>query len=246
MDALRCGRRSLRGTFGETVTDPTGAVVASATVTVIKADTGITRTTTTDAQGEYAVSDLPIGVYEVHVQQGDFMETVTKGVELHVSTTTNVNFQLKLGKTTEQVTVEANAIQVETNSAAVGEVVEGQQVRELPLNGRSFALPRRCSPGVAAADNFNSRNKGLQAGVDFSVNGNQTTNNLFLVDGANNNDVGSNRTILIYPSIDSIAEFKMLRNSYGPGVRTGFRSRHQHHHAQRRKRLPRQRVLLRT
>jgi hypothetical protein len=204
------------GDIRGTVADPTGAVIAGATVTAINTQTGLSRTATTDAQGEFAFTDLTVGTYEVHAQQGDFMETVTKGVELHVSTTTTVNFQLKLGKKTEQVTVEANAVQVETNSAAVGEVVEGQQVRELPLNGRSFAQLTQLQPGVAAADNFNSRNKGLQAGVDFSVNGNQTTNNLFLVDGANNNDVGSNRTILIYPSIDAIAEFKMLRNSYGP------------------------------
>ena len=58
--------------------------------------------------------------------------------------------------------------------------------------------------------------KGLDGGVNFSVNGNPYTNNLFLVDGVNNNDVGSNRTILVYPSVDTIAEFKMIRNSYGP------------------------------
>jgi len=71
------------------------------------------------------------------------------------------------------------------------------------------------SPGVSAASTFNGRDKGLGGGSDFSVNGNPYTNNLFLVDGVNNNDVGSNRTILIYPAVDSIAEFKMLRNSYG-------------------------------
>jgi hypothetical protein len=72
------------------------------------------------------------------------------------------------------------------------------------------------SPGVSAANSFNSRDKGLAGGSDFSVNGNPYTNNLFLVDGVNNNDMGSNRTILVYPSVDAIAEFKMLRNSYGP------------------------------
>jgi hypothetical protein len=71
-------------------------------------------------------------------------------------------------------------------------------------------------PGVSAAENFDTKNKGLLAGVDFSVNGNYTTGNLFLVDGVNNNDIGSNRTILVYPSIDAIQEFKILRNSYGP------------------------------
>jgi hypothetical protein len=71
-------------------------------------------------------------------------------------------------------------------------------------------------PGVAPQNNFDSKNKGLFSGVDFSVNGNSAQSNLFLTDGANNNDTGSNRTILLYPSIEAIAEFKMLRNSYGP------------------------------
>ena len=71
-------------------------------------------------------------------------------------------------------------------------------------------------PGVSPQAAFDSKNKGLMAGVDFSVNGNNTTANVFNVDGVNNNDVGSNRTILVYPSIDSIQEFKILRNSYGP------------------------------
>src|SRR6266576_3886605 len=103
-----------------------------------------------------------------------------------------------------------------TSTGAVGNVVEGNQVRELPLNGRSFAQLTQLMPGVSPASNFDSKHKGLEAGVDFSVNGNNTTGNIFLVDGVNNNDIGSNRTILVYPSIDAIQEFKMLRNSYGP------------------------------
>ena len=101
-------------------------------------------------------------------------------------------------------------------TAAVGEVVEGQQVRELPLNGENFMGLVTLSPGVSTANDFDCRDKGLTGGSDFSVNGNPYTNNLFLVDGVNNNDVGSNRTILVYPSVDAIAEFKMIRNSYGP------------------------------
>jgi len=72
------------------------------------------------------------------------------------------------------------------------------------------------APGVSTGNSYDGTGKGLKGGVDFSVNGNSVTNNLYLVDGANNNDRGSNRTILIYPSVDSIAEFKMLQNSYGP------------------------------
>ena len=105
---------------------------------------------------------------------------------------------------------------MQSDSAALGEVVNGEQVQELPLNGRNFTALTLLQPGVSAEEDFDSKYKGLLAGVDFSVNGNATTSNLFLVDGANNNDAGSNRTILIYPSIEAISEFKMLRNAYGP------------------------------
>jgi hypothetical protein len=116
----------------------------------------------------------------------------------------------------ESVTVQANAIQVQTDSAALGQIVDGTQVKELPLNGRNFVQLTQLQPGVSAANGFQNTGKGLNGGVDMSINGNPTTNNLFLVDGVNNNDVGSNRTILIYPSNEAIAEFKMLLNSYGP------------------------------
>ena len=71
-------------------------------------------------------------------------------------------------------------------------------------------------PGVSASGELRYQEQRSEAGVDFSVNGNSTTGNIFLVDGVNNNDIGSNRTILVYPSIDAIQEFKILRNSYGP------------------------------
>ena len=204
------------GTVTGTVTDPSGAAVAGAEVSVINAGMGVTLTTTTSEQGVFSFAQLTAGTYEIHVKHASFKEFVAKSVEVHVSTVTEVNAKLELGAATEVVTVEASDVQVQTSSAAVGEVVDGTQVRELPLNGENFMGLVTLSPGVSPAQSFNSRDKGLAGGSDFSVNGNPYTNNLFLVDGVNNNDVGSNRTILIYPSVDAIAEFKMLRNSYGP------------------------------
>jgi Carboxypeptidase regulatory-like domain/TonB-dependent Receptor Plug Domain len=202
------------GIIAGTVTDQTGAVVPDTPVTITNTATGATRTMNTSTSGDYRFEALPQGTYQVDVKATNFKESVTNAVEVHAATTTTVDVKLQLGKATEHVDVEANAVQVQTDSASLGETVDGQQVRELPLNGRSFVQLTQLQPGVSAANNFDSKNKGLQGGVDFSVNGNATTNNLYLVDGANNNDVGSNRTILVYPSIESIAEFKMLRNSY--------------------------------
>jgi hypothetical protein len=169
-----------------------------------------------NSSGEYSAPDMPPGIYRVVIKQSNFKEFVTDKVELHTASQAIVNAQLQLGNTAEVVTVEANPIQVQTNNASLGEVVEGDQVRNLPLNSRNFVELTQMVPGVSPANSFNMVGKGLAGGVDFAVNGNSIKDNLFLVDGVNNNDIGSNRTILIYPSLDSIAEFKMVRNSYGP------------------------------
>ena len=208
--------QKITGTISGTVTDPSGAVLAGATVTITNTETGLVRTAVTNGSGAYNAPDLPPGIYSVVVREASFKESITKNVELHVSSEVTVNAQLEMGNTAETVTVEANPIQVQVDNASLGEVVEGQQVRNLPLNSRNFVALTQLAPGVSAANQFDAVGKGLRGGVDFAVNGNSIKDNLFLVDGVNNNDIGSNRTILIYPSLDSIAEFKMVRNSYGP------------------------------
>src|SRR5882757_7415944 len=198
------------------ITDSSGAAIANATVAIVNPSTGFTRTTTTNSSGEYSITEVPNGTYEVTATATNFSSSVTKDVAVNVASTNTVNAQLHVGTTAQQVVVQDTNVEVQTDSAALGQVIDGTQVKELPLNGRSFVELTQLQPGVSAANNFDTKNKGLQGGVDMSVNGNPTTNNLFLIDGVNNNDVGSNRTILIYPSNEAIAEFKMLLNSYGP------------------------------
>jgi len=204
------------GAITGTVTDQTGAAVPAATISIINTGTNQTVTVKSDGQGNFSAPQLPVGTYEVHVTQGNFKEYVETGVQVHTASTTKVDAMLQVGGASEKVTVSAEAIQVQTTSAAVGEVVSGAQVRELPLNGENFVGLTQLSPGVSAAQGANFVGKGLDGGVNFSVNGNPYNYNLFLVDGINNNDVGSGRTILVYPSVDTISEFKMIRNSYGP------------------------------
>lgn len=203
------------GTIVGNVSDASGAAIPGATVTVTNTATNEKSVTHTSSLGSFTVAQLAIGKYQVRIEQPSFKQFVATGVEVHVSTNTEVNAQLEVGGANETVTVEAIAVQVQTSSAAVGEVIGGEQVRELPLNGENFVALTQLSPGVSAAASYDGVSKGLAGGVNFSVNGNPYTNNLFLVDGVNNNDVGSNRTILVYPATDTIAEFKMIRNSYG-------------------------------
>ncbi|MEP7037933.1 MAG: carboxypeptidase regulatory-like domain-containing protein [Acidobacteriota bacterium] len=198
------------------VTDQSGAVVPGATVTVTQVGTGEQRTATTSDDGNYTVPNLAVGTYRLNISKNGFKETAVGSVLVSVANVTRQNVSLEIGQLSEVVEITADAVQVQTQTGTVGEVVSGEQVRELPLNGRSFVQLTQLQPGVAAANNFDSKSKGLFGGVDFSVNGNSAQSNLFLTDGANNNDTGSNRTILLFPSIEAIAEFKSLRNSYGP------------------------------
>ena len=208
--------QKITGTISGTVTDTSGAAVPGAVVTATNTATAQAFHATTDAQGNYTIAELPDSKYDVSISAGNFKEFRVQNAIVHVDTTTTVDAQLQVGSVSETVTVQANALQVQTDSASLGVTVDGTQVRELPLNGRNFVQLTQLQPGVSAANGFQNTGKGLNGGVDMSVNGNPTTNNLFLVDGVNNNDVGSNRTILIYPSNEAIAEFKMLLNSYGP------------------------------
>jgi hypothetical protein len=208
------------GSIRGNVTDPSGAMIADAEVTATNSGTGEVLTERTNAEGEFVFPEVAIGVYEISVKKSGFKSYLAKGVEVHVASIAQIEAKLNVGATTETMEVTANAVQVQTDSAEMGEVITGEQVRGLPLNGGNFVELLTLQPGVSAMNgpggSANSRDKGILGGVDYSVNGNPTTNNLFLLDGANNNDKGSNRTILIYPAVDSIAEFKMLRNSYGP------------------------------
>ena len=202
---------NLRGT----ITDASGATVEAATVTATNTETGFNRTTASNEIGLFALADLPLGIYQVSVEFPGFKSALVTGIELNVADDRRVDVQLEIGAIEEEVTTVASSVAVETIGGDLSGLVTGEQIRELPLNGRNFTQLTVLMPGVSAPDGFDTKNKGLLSGTDLSVSGGSVTGNLWTVDGANNNDVGSNRTILIYPSIDTIEEFKIHRNSYG-------------------------------
>jgi Carboxypeptidase regulatory-like domain len=203
------------GQIRGTVTDQTNAVIAGAKVTLKNEATGLTRTTQTNATGSYAFPDLPVGSYQVEVEFAGFKTEVRNKIPLSVIDVRVVDFQLSTGEITETISVEVPAVSVKTVGAEIAGLVSGEQVRELPLNGRNFMQLTLLQPGVSGLENLNTKDKGLQGGSDISVSGGSTTSNLWLVDGADNVDHGSNRTILVYPSVDAIEEFKIQRNNYG-------------------------------
>lgn len=202
------------GSINGTVRDPQGAGVPKVEVVLKEERTGFSRAVKTDENGFYSALSLPIGVYTVSASPSGFKKIANTGVELHVSENLVVNFSLQVGDVTETVTITGEAAQVDTTGGKVSSLVSEKQVTELPLNGRNYAALVTMIPGVSTAGSFAARGTGLDSNIDMSVNGNQSNANLWTVDGVNNMDVGSNATLLVFPSVDAIQEFRVERNSF--------------------------------
>jgi carboxypeptidase family protein len=207
--------QNFTGSVRGTVTDPQGASVAGADVKITNTETAYTRSKKTDQDGNFDFQSLPLGSYNLSITMAGFSAFSEKGIVLHVNDNLTFNTQLKVGGTTETIEVTASNAQVELTNGELSGTVAGSQITQLPLNGRSFAQLVTVVPGVSTDDGFSYDKKGLNGGADLSISGGASNANLWLVDGANNVDIGSNRTLLIYPSLDSIEEFKIERNSYG-------------------------------
>jgi hypothetical protein len=208
------------GSISGTVRDQNGAVVGKAEVVITEERTGVSRTVKTNEDGVYLATTLPVGRYTVSAAPPGFKKTVASGLELHISENLVVNLTVEVGQVSEIVNVTADAGTIETRAGNVSSLIGEKQVTELPLNGRNYAQLALMVPGVSpefrsgSGGAFATRGTGLNAGVDMSVNGNGSNNNLWTVDGVNNMDVGSNRTLLVFPSIDAIQEFRVERNSF--------------------------------
>jgi hypothetical protein len=220
MSAAVHAQVSTVGSISGTVRDPQGNAVPKAEVTITEEATGLSRNANADDSGAYVFPALPPGRYTVTSAPQGFKKTVSSGVELHIGDRLNLDLQLEVGNVNEVVTVTGETQQVETRSSEVSSLVTSKQVTELPLNGRNYAQLVTLVPGISpvtqagAGGAFGTGGTGLDSHVDMSVNGNGSNTNLWTVDGVNNMDVGSNATLLVFPSIDSIAEFRVERNSF--------------------------------
>src|ERR1700681_3557496 len=165
-------------TFGDItgeVTDQTGAIAPNATVTATQISTNTTRTTRTNEAGLYSFPALIPGTYQVKVEVSGFQTAIRSNIELQVQQTARVDFALSVGQTTQTVEVNANALMLTTESAAVGTVIEQKSIVELPLNGRDFlqlvALSPAVSYGFAAPNQASRRQGGSRASENISIAG---------------------------------------------------------------------------
>ncbi|CAN5687717.1 hypothetical protein BH20ACI3_BH20ACI3_08380 [soil metagenome] len=207
------------GSIHGSVTDPSGAALPGARVTVTSVQTNQTRTGTTDQDGVYTFALLPVGLYDISVEVAGFKPHQRKGLQLQVEDKLRVDFQLGLGQVSESVIVSTQASQIDTVSSTLGKVVEGRRIVDLPLNGRNFLQLGLLQAGVAPpVPNIDVVGSGLNnapggTSVNFSVNGMRITSNNHLLDGVNNVEPMSGAAMLV-PSADALQEFRILTNSY--------------------------------
>jgi hypothetical protein len=213
--------QTFRGTILGTVTDPSGAVLPGAKVTVKNVGTGQERTTDTSADGSYALPELQIGTYTVTVTLAGFQTSVTTGVTVDVAGERRVDAAMKPGQVSTKVEVSGDLLpQVETTSAELGGTLTAETIEALPVNGRDYQKLIYLNPGIAGSPDQITDSPGSY-GV-FSMNGSRGRSNNFLLDGTDMNDgfrndpaineagvFGDPATIL---PLDAVAELKVISN----------------------------------
>ena len=223
---------SMPSTYGQVtavlsgaISDQSGALVSGAKVAATNVDTGAVRDTTTDATGHYQFFALPVGQYQIRASKAGFADELRTGVRLAVGQDAIVDLSLRLGESSQQVSVNGDAPLVGVTTADISGLVGEQQIKDLPLNGRSFDELLTLNPGVV---NFTWEKTGgigvsnATNGNNFAVSGNRPQQNLFLLNGIeftgaaeNNMQPGGTSQQLL--GVDAVREFNVLRDTYGAG-----------------------------
>jgi len=195
-----------------TITDPSGAGVPDAQVTATSAATHVAVTVPTANDGSFQFLALPVGEYNVAVTKPGFRNFTARGIQLALNQVYDLPISLELGQVSDSVQVEANPIQVETTTTQMGAVISGQQIVDLPLNGRNWTSLEQLVPGVVAgSDRFGSAG---QYGA-YATNGSESQQNSFLINGADSMDLRLNAPLIV-PSPDAIGEFNLIDSTINP------------------------------
>ena len=213
--------QTFRGSVEGTVTDPSGAAIPGALITVTDPATGTSRTVQSDDGGNFSVTELPLGTYDVTVEHAGFRKQVVRSVQLTVGAPTRANAVLTAGEVRETIDVSAEIPVIETQSDTTGDTISGDQAKDLPINGRDFTKLFALVPGAAGDPSGINDSPGSFGMV--SINGNRGRSNNYLLDGTDMNDgyrnlpaineggvFGTPATIL---PIDALAEVPVISNT---------------------------------
>src|SRR6266700_465911 len=218
--------QTFRGGIQGTVTDSTGASIAGADVTVKSLDTGLARTVKPDDQGNYLVTELPLGPYSVSAAKNGFGAKVMNGITVAVSANTRADIQLSPGEIKQEVVVTAEAPIIDTTGNTMGGTIQARQMADLPVNGGDFAKLLTLVPGAASDPNGDSDSPGSFG--TFSINGNRGRSNNYLLDGTDMNDgyrndpaineagvFGTPATLLPIDALQEIGVLSNMEPEYG-------------------------------
>jgi len=209
--ALACGEFALAqqatAVLTGAVKDASGAIVVGAKITLRDAQTNSSRNTTTGKDGDYVFNLVPIGAYEVTVEHAGFEKYVRKGITLEINQNARLDVSLQIGMASQVVEVTGDVTQVDTVSATLGKVETTARIQELPLAARDTMQLGLLQAGVFAPDQDDG------SGNPFSVSGQRSESETFLIDGADNNDFLGNNMV-VDPNPDAVAEFKIITNNY--------------------------------
>ncbi|MDP8991310.1 MAG: carboxypeptidase-like regulatory domain-containing protein, partial [Acidobacteriota bacterium] len=213
----RLEAQSTTATILGTVTDPSGATIPDATISATNTETNVARTTVSDSQGRFRIPELGLGTYDIRASKVGFSAVVRQGITLTLGSEVVVPFSLQVGEQQQTITVQAEVSQVETQSTAVGTLVEPTQMRELPLNGRNFGQLILLAPGVQAVTASTQAFYGK--GDNYSIAGSRPEGTAFLLDNTDISDFWNHGTgagaLGTQLGLDAIAEFQTLVNTYG-------------------------------
>jgi len=201
-----------------TVVDASSASVAGARVEAKNIGTGAIREGVTDTQGRYSIADLPVGDYDVQVAVAGFQTVVRKGITLTVGSQTVVDFGLQVGQQQQTITVEGQASQVETTSAAVSTLIDQSQMRELPLNGRNFDQLILLAPGVQSYTSVSTSSSFTGRSNSYSIAGARPEGQSLLLDNENLQTFWNRGLASVLGTslgVEAIGEFQTLTNTFG-------------------------------
>ncbi|HEX3986191.1 MAG TPA: TonB-dependent receptor [Acidobacteriaceae bacterium] len=225
LGVMWCGaaRAQETSTINGTVTDPSGAVVPHAKVTLTNQETGSPQTTTTNSDGIYDMPGLAVGHYDLSVSAPGFTTYKKSGIVVDVAQSYREDAHLTVGGNNQTVTVQANTLQIQSETNEVSSLISGQQVRNIATNGRN--ITSLTTLGVGVSGNLPSFN-GVAAQTStatISFNGMRPDHNNFLIDGGEVYDRGSGGKLDALPSPDAISQFQVLSSNYSPdyGISSG-------------------------
>ena len=220
LGAVNVAAQTTVATLEGSVMDESEAVIPGATVSMVHTGTNDTRTTTTNELGNYQFPQLPVGRYELTVEASGFQTHILQEIGLQVNARRREDVRLQVGQVTEQVTVEAMALTVNTTNPAIGEVIDQKPIVDLPLNGRNFLQLAQLTPGTIPpvlqnGEDTTSSFNGRRANLSVGISGTRQVSGAYLFDGVLGREEFYG-AVAVQPVLEGIAEFKIMRGYFSP------------------------------